>query len=417
VVPTVRFAAVALAGLALTGCQANSGTPASPSGNTTTTSSHPTGTVGTSGWPLTTRGPRSAVEGRDYTTLYTVDPHGDSGARVGVRAIRDDGSAVITNSPPPAPGALIAQSQVGIQTPQSRTWLPPQTGSRPRQDIAAAAHGQSFVWVETKSTDLYFQDWKVFAAGVGKRQPILLGDSFALTETDEVPPAPGVTLITTDGAHAWWTMTYRTKSQPMGWGVRIMVRDIAGREPLTTAVDRAKLPAATSGGVAYVRSRDVDPAMPATRYEIRLRRGGADTLVTSGSLAKTAQVPTMCASDTILAWAVTPPEALAEAPPAHSTGGRLHVMNLATKAKHSIELDDDAGSLRLSCGESFVAWGNGSGNGDPGQYVVDVPSGKLWKLGTSPGVSMVHVAGTMLGWTLAPKGQKAAQIRVTKWHG
>jgi len=421
---TVRFAAVALAGLTLTACQSNSGTPPTPSGRTTTTSPHPTGNSGTSpsasvsatsGWPLTTRGAQIAVDGRDYTTLYTVDPRGKSGARVGVRAIRHDGSAVIVNSPSPAPGEFLTQSQVGIQTGQSRTWLPPQTGSEPRQVAYAAARGQSFVWVETKSTDLFFLDWKVFAARVGQGQPTLLGDSFDLTRTDKVPPPPGVEFITTDGIHAWWMMTYPAKSQ-RGFGARIMVRDIAGQGPLSVAVDKAKLPAATGGGVAYVRTSDVDPAAPVNRYDIRLRRAGADTLVTSGPLAKGEQVSTLCASDTLLAWAVRSPETSAADPDAWASG-HLHVMTLATNAQHTIELDDNAWSLDLSCGHTFVAWGNGSGNGDPGQYVVDVPSGKLWKLGESRGISAVRAAGTMLGWTLPPKAQEGAPWRVAKWHG
>jgi hypothetical protein len=416
---TVRFVAVALAGLTLTACQSNGGTPATPSAGATSTSSHPTASgVPTSSGPLTTRAAQSAVEGRDYTTLYTVDPHGKSGARVGVRAIRDDGSAVIVNDPPGASDDRIAQSQVGIQTLQSRTLLPPQTGSQPRQAIAADAQGQSFVWLETKSTDLFYLDWKVFAARVGQRQPTLLGDSFALVKTDEVPPPPGVEVITTDGVHAWWTMTYRTGKKDPAWGARIMVRDIAGHEPLTTAVDQAKLPVATAGGIAYVRSKDVDPGVPANRYDIRLRAAGADTLVTSGALVKDEQVSTMCASDRLLAWAVRSPEVPPEAPPSDAPLGRLHVLNLATKSQQTIQLDDDAWSLDLSCGDTFVAWGNGSGSGDPGQYVVDVPSGKLWKLGESPGISAVRAAGPMLGWTLPPKSaREAAPWRVTKWHG
>jgi hypothetical protein len=113
--------------------------------------------------------------------------------------------------------------------------------------FAAAAHGQSVIWVDAKSADLFDQDWKVYAARVGQSKPALLGDSLAMTKTDEVPPPPGVTILTTDGAQTWWTMTYQTKSQRLSWGARIMVRDLAGREPLTTAVDKAKLPAATSG--------------------------------------------------------------------------------------------------------------------------------------------------------------------------
>ena len=396
--------------------QGNGGKQATPSAGTTSTSPH-VAEPRDSG-PLATRGAQTAVDGRDYTTLYTVDPHGSSGGRVGVRAIRDDGSAVIFNSPRPASGELIAQSQVGIQTVQSRTWLEPQTGSQPRQDAYAAAHGQSFVWLETKSTDLFYLDWKVFAANAGQRQPTLLGDSFALTRTDKIPPPPGVKVLTTDGVHAWWTMTHQTGRKSPEWGARIMVRDLAGREPLTTAVEKAKLPAATGGGIAYVRSKDVDPGVPATRYDIRLRQGGADTLVTSGALIKDEQVSTMCASDTLLAWAVRSTYEAPENAKAGAPLGRLHVMDLATKVQQTIQLDDDAGSLDLSCGDTFVAWGNGAGNGDPGQYAFDLRSGKLWKLGESPGISIVYAAGAMLGWTLPPgAAQGPAPTRITKWHG
>lgn len=85
---TVRFAAVALAGLTLTACQGASGGPSTMSGSTTATPPHLTGTGGTSpsgsasptsSWPLTTRAAQTAADGRDYTTLYTVDPHGSSG--------------------------------------------------------------------------------------------------------------------------------------------------------------------------------------------------------------------------------------------------------------------------------------------------------------------------------------------------
>ena len=256
----------------------------------------------------------------------------------------------------------------------------------------------------------------MFAARLGQGQPTLLGDSFDLTRTDEIPPPPGVEFITTDGIHAWWMMTYPTTSQ-RGFGARIMVRESAGQGLLTVAVDKAKLPVATSGGVAYVRSNDVDMSVSANRYDIRLRRAGADMLITSGPLAKCEQVSTLCASDTLLAWAVCSPDTSSPENPGAWTSGHLSVMTLATKAQHTIELGDNAMSLNLSCGDTFVAWGNGSGNGDPGQYVVDVPRGKLWKLGDSRGISAVRAAGTMLGWTLPPKAQEGAPWRVTKWHG
>jgi len=247
------------------------------------------------------------------------------------------------------------------------------------------------------------------------------GADSCLIEGSQLAATKASTVMSTQGgrssADPMSGMQRSSHGSQRGLGARIMVRDIAGQGPLSVAVDKAKLPAATGGGVAYVRTSDVDPAAPVNRYDIRLRRAGADTLVTSGPLAKGEQVSTLCASDTLLAWAVRSPETSAADPDAWASG-HLHVMTLATNAQHTIELDDNAWSLDLSCGHTFVAWGNGSGNGDPGQYVVDVPSGKLWKLGESPGISAVRAAGTMLGWTLPPKSpQESAPWRVTKWHG
>jgi len=390
---TFRFAAVALAGLMMTACQGNSVPPKSIA-------------------MLTTPAAKTAVAGRDYTTLYTVDPHGSSGARVGVEAIRSDASAIIVSSPPGALGHLISQSQVGIQIGKTRTWLPTQTGSKPRQVVGAAAYGQSIAWLETESTDISYRDTKVFAADVGKRSPTLLGNAADSTKNALNPWPPGLTIIATDGVHAWWTMPYLAKS-PRGWTARIMVRDIAGHEPLAMAVDKAYLPTATAGGVEYVRSNVVDPSMSAVRFEIRLLKDGADTLITSGTLVEGEHVSTMCASATFVAWAVQAPN-----PPATNPiegAGHLHVMTLATKAQQVVTLEGSAGSL--SCGSTFVAWGSGSGNGDPGQYVLDLPSSKIWKLGQAQGISLVLAAGNILAWALPPKSQEAAPWRVTKWHG
>lgn len=424
---SLRFAAFALAGLTLTACQGSSGTPSTISDSTTTASPHPAGSSSTTSSGsvtspksiqlLTTRAAQTAVEGREYTTLYTVDPHGKSGARVGVPTIRDDGSAVIENVPLAGPGEFLTQSQVGIQRGQSRTWFAPQTGSQPRQAIQVAAHGQFIVWLETKSTDLFYLDWKMYAARVGQRQPTLLADSFALLKSDEIPYPPGVKTTTTDGVHAWWTMVYPTKKAPRGWGARIMVRDVGAVGSLKVAVDRAKLPVAIARGLVYVRSKDVDPSMTSNHYEIRLLKNDVDSLISSGPLTGDQAVSSICASDTLLAWAVHSSSGSPQNPN-DVMGGKLHVMTLATKVQRIIRLEDPAWGLSMGCGTSFVAWGNGSGNGDPGQYVLDVPSGKIWKLGTLRGISMVHVAGDKLAWALPQKSaQDAVPWKVVKWHG
>jgi hypothetical protein len=402
---TTKFTAAALVGFVMTGCQGASGTDTLG------------GVASTKNGILTTQSARIPVAGRDYTTLYSTNPLGKLGARVGVQAIREDGSAVIVKSPLAGPGEFLTQSQVGIQKGRSRTWFPPQTGSQPRQAHAVAAHGESIVWLETKSTDIYYQDWRVYSGTIGKSKPILLADSFSLLKTDQIPYPPGVTTLSSDAVNAWWVMVYPTKKAPRGWAARIMVRDVGAHNPLKIAVDGAMLPAAIAQGLIYVRQKMVDPSMTSNHYEIRLLKGGVDTLISSGPLIKDEAVLSICASNNVLAWAVHSPSPTREKPGV-ITGSQLHVMTLATKVQRLVNLEDDAWGLSLGCGTNFVAWGNGSGNGDPGQYVLNVASGKIFKLGSLRGISMVHVAGHILAWALPPKSaQEGAPWRVVKWHG
>jgi hypothetical protein len=400
-----RFTVAALVGFVLIGCQGASGTETLG------------GVASTKSGILTTQSARIPVPGRNYITLYSTNPRGKLGAQVGVQAIREDGSAVIVNTPLAGPGEFLTQSQVGIQRGQSRTWFSAETSAQPRQVIQIAAHGQSIVWLETKSTDLYFQDWRLFSGISGKSKPILLADSYSLLKTDQIPYPPGVTTLTTDGVNAWWTMVYPTKKAPRGWATRIMVRDVSAHHPLKIAVVGAMLPVAIPQGLIYVREKMVDPSMASNLYEIRLLKNGVDTLISSGSLVKDEAVLSICASNTVLAWAVHSPSPTRQSP-GITTGGRLHVMTLATKVQRIVALDDPAWGLSLGCGTNFVAWGNGSGNGDPGQYVMTVPSAKIFQVGSSRGISMVHVADNILAWTLPPKSaQEAARWEVAKWQG
>lgn len=400
-----KFVAGALVGLAFLGCQGASG--AYSSGNISSTI----------GGIMTTLSAQIPVDGRDYSTLYSTNPQGKLGARVGVRAIREDGSAVIVNTPLAGPGEFLTQSQLGIQRSQSRTWFPVETGAQPRQIIQIAAHGKSIVWLETKSTDIYYQDWRVYSGTIGKSKPILLADSYSLLKTDQIPYPPGITTLSTDGVNAWWTMVYPTKKAPRGWSAQIMVRDVSAHHPLKVAVVGAMLPVASAQGLIYVREKMVDPGMAPNRYEIRLLKSGVDSLITSGPLVKDESVLSICASKTVLAWAVHSASATRQNP-GISTGGQLHVMKLATKVQRIVTLDDAAWGLSLGCGTNFVAWGNGSGNGDPGQYVMNIQSGKIWKLGSLRGISMVLASGDYLAWALPPKSaQEAAPWKVVKWHG
>ncbi len=365
--------------------------------------------------PLTTKAAKPAVAGRDYTNMYSIDPPGKSGVRIGVLAIREDGSAIISSNPPGVHGNLIAQSQLGIQNGKRRTWFPIQTGSKARQIFEAVTSGKSVVWGETKSTQASL-DWRLFSIPAGQHVPKVLANSFDLLKTDDIPWPPGMRMLATDGINVWWEMVYPTSKTSFGWGAQIMVRDIGARKPMKKVVDRAKLPTSIAKGLIYVRSKDVDPSMASNRYEIRLLKNGVDTLINSGPLAKDEYISSLCASDTLLAWAIGS-MTISRLEPNVGPDGHLHVMTLATKVQRIVTLNDSASGSNLGCGTNFVAWGNGSARGDAGQYVLDVPSGKILKLGSALGLSEVLVAGNILAWPLPTKSAQEAPIwRVVKWH-
>ncbi len=368
--------------------------------------------------PLTTKGAKPAVAGRDYTTMYTmVSPgNGKSAASVVIRALRPDGSAVISYNPPGVHGDQPGQGQVGIQNGKSRTWFPIQTGSKPRQIFEAVAHGKSVVWGETESTTMSL-DWRLFSVTTGQQVPKLLGNSFDLVKSNDVSLPPGFRMLATDGANVWWVMAIPTSKSPTGGGEKIVVRDIGARKPMKIAVDHGMLPVSISRGLVYVRSKDVDPSMTSSRYEIRLLKNGVDTLITGGSLAKDEHILSSCASDTLLAWTMDSVNSQPLNPNYVVPHGHLHVIKLATKVQQVVTLSDSAGGMSLGCGTNFVAWGNGSGYADGGQYVMNVPSGKIWKLGSNPGISEVLVAGNYLAWTLPIPSGGIAPTRVVKWHG
>lgn len=368
--------------------------------------------------PLTTKGAKPAVAGRDYTALYTiVSPgNGKSTASVNPLAIREDGSAIISYVPPGATERLAVQSRLGIQNGTSRTWFPIQKGSKPRNAFEAVSSGKSIFWDETPNTNLAL-DWRLFSLAAGQHVPTLIADSFDLLKTTNIPSPVGEHMLATDGSNVWWTMVYPSSKDPYGWGYRIMVRDIGARKPLKIAVDKAKSPVAIARGLIYARSKDVDPNMASNRYEFRLLKNGVDTLITAGSLAKDEYLSSSCASDTLLAWTVGSVNSQPLNPNYVVPDGHLHVIKLATKAQQVVTLSDSATGMSLGCGTNFVAWGDGTGAGDGGQYVMNVPSGKIWKVGSAPGLSEVRVAGNYLAWTLPIPSDGAAPTRVVKWHG
>ncbi len=75
-------------------------------------------------------------------------------------------------------------------------------------------------------------------------------------------------------------------------------------------------------------------------------------------------------------------------------------------------------TMALGLSDRLVVWGNGSAEGDAGEYALDLGDGSIWRLGDQPGFSVAFVDGDTVAWADLPKDPKAAaDFRVARWKG
>ena len=349
------------------------------------------------------------ASGGEYDEVRLLKP-GDSGpGRVHVPLwLMDTGDMVVTVNPTPA-GEKIGQSRVGVRSQSGTVLFDVLSTPQPNQAIVAASAKGVVVWLETSSTDMWTQPWRVLRATVGHQQSTLVGDSVAMFGDTNLLPPPGVQLLATDGFTAWWTVTYPDDASANGHGVKVVGRALSpDAGPMFTAADRAYLPVIAGGRLVVARTPTVDPRGHASSYSIVTLTPTGEQVVARGSLGQGDSVLSMCGSEHLLAWAISSSE--------EDHNGRLVVRDLSSGAEFSVALDDQAQSTQLGCGDGIVAWGNGSGNGDASQYVLDTSSRAIKRVGESPGISTAYVAGRMVAWTLPPAVGEAATTKVVRWR-
>lgn len=402
---------VALTALLLAGCQGDPGTGSTerPDGiRSTTSSTTPSSASTTTGVPRelsvdTARALRAA----DETDVQTIVGASTSTADTRfVLAISSTGQALVSVNPPPTGGALIGQARLELVTNGKARRLPTTArGDRPRQAFEGAVPAaSSAVWTETRSTDLFDVDWSVFGWSNGTVRTLATSDAFV--KGHPLPPAAGGEhLLAATDTEVWWAYTTPGTNRRR---TDIATVDTAGKQPPRTVVRGGELPTAHAQlGLVYVR--DPQSTLDGSSYEIHALKDGRDRTLGEGKLSQGEFVSAMCAGAEVLAWAVAAEQ--------DDLGGKLVVMDWRNATTRTVQLHDSARSTSLGCGDDFVAWGNGSGGGDPSQYLLAAGADSLVKLGESPGVSIVRAAGRYVAWTLPPKSaRESAPTRVVRWN-
>jgi hypothetical protein len=317
---------------------------------------------------------------------------------------------LIDNAPRPTGGRLIGQAFVTVMhhgrvTDLSRRYV----SANPRQAVDGALDltGGTAAWVETSSTDLGNQDWVVFANHHGKMARLGTSAAFLGPGLASLPMPAGVEhSMATDGSQVWWSYTLPWKD-PGPVVTNIAVAPADGATPPRRVVEHGKLPVADRGRLLYVRDVTVEPRLEG-HFEIRsLDAAGKDTLVHRGDTGSGIEVADLCSGSGVLAWTIATRK--------DDPGGRLFVQDRKSGRIASIQLRDGGLSTSMGCGDDFVTWGNGSGSGDASQYLATT-DGRLFRLGSSPGISAVYAAGRYSAWTIPPTApQEPASTRIVRW--
>jgi hypothetical protein len=396
-IPPARALAACLAALAAaSGCTTEE--PAKPGEQASRAPAIASATASGAARALDTADAEQAVLGRDYTQVLDL-PIQVGGDSVGVLALADDG--VLTQ----------AQSTVGLRGRDGFAALPqPDRTGSVRHAVYGDTRGPYSAWTETTSTSLDEFDWRVYLHDATTGRTRLLGDSEAVGE--RLPPAPGETVPAIGSTHVYWATTVPRPGTAGRYDVQIMAAPIDGSGPMKSVVSGGVFPQADGDALVYAAWGATDPELPAGRYEVRRHRDGATRVLVEGDLPDDGNIGGLSARRGALAYTVRGNQ---------TTESTLTLID-TVGARTDIALHHDGFAIPLRLTGRFLAWGSGSANGDPGQYVLDLRDRGLLKLGEAAGESYVHAdaAGRWLAWRV-PSGQPGERggnlTRIVRWLG
>lgn len=371
---------------------------------------------------LDTANAKLAQAGRDYLDVADPPTAGPRGP-ISVKDLTDDGATVVATGPRATSddgGLRLHQSTVGMLRGTTLSPFPQPEAGPARSAVYLDSAGRHTAWTETTSTDLDEFDWKVFLHDANTDTTRKLGDSHDIAP-DRPISAHGESDPTVGSREVYWAATQR-RGEKEGFDDLILGAPLDRPDRMRTVVVGGFYPAADGADLMYVSSTHLDrneayagrPATKGTdRYEIRRLRNGQTTTLTSGTLTGDQSISGLTAHHGTVAFTLN------RNPTA--TTSTLVLLEPDGKRTHIHMHHNGGSSVRLT--DRFLAWGSGSSIGDAGQYLLDRPSGQLYKLGEAVGLSLVYASpnGAFLGWTIPPpppaSGGKQFSVQLVRWTG
>ena len=368
---------------------------------------------------LDTANAKLAQAGREYVDVAdppTTGPRGE----IHVKDLIDDGATVVSTQPRATSddgGLRLYQSTVGTLRGTTFTPFPQPEAGPARSAVYLDSAGRYTAWTETTSTSLDEFDWKVFLQDANTGKTRKLGDSRDIAPVRPVS-ARGESDPTVGEREVYWAAT-APRNNKEGFDDLILGAPLDRPERMRTVVVGGYYPAADGADLLYVSSTHLDrneayagrPATKGTdRYEIQRLRNGQTTTLASGTLTGDQSISGLTAHHGTVAYTLS----------RNPTATTSTLVLLEPDGKRTnIRMHHNGGSS-VQLTDRFLAWGSGSSNGDAGQYLLDRPSGQLYKLGEAKGLSLMYSSpsGEFLGWTVPPASpNRQFLVQLVRWTG
>jgi len=265
---------------------------------------------------------------------------------------------------------------------------------RMRQITNAVQAGNRLIWVETPSTDVEYNEWSLRTTVIGSHRVREIAHSRILKK-GRVLDVTGGTYPVVVGDWVYWaaavpTVSSPSPSQEADWAFNILRSKLSRSSAVETFARNAVMPTPLDGALVYASYSKATPDV----YEIHQREVAGtqtDRVLVRGYRSGTSWITNLASSGKLVVWTAQSPGLKKEGwVPDETAPGVMFILDVSTGALTKVITKDEAGGEgSIAFTRRGVVWGNGSGNGDAGEYVLDLITGKLQKLGAEQGYSEV----------------------------
>ncbi len=350
------------------------------------------------------------VSADSYEKLFTFPQPRDPETSEALLAVSVDGDFVGTRSTMPTTGGpedltLYPETPIVIDTSGDETAFAVPGSDIAYQAIAAAAANGAYAWRETSTTEVVAGDYRILVATAGESQARILADSGNLSS---VPPqilASTETGIATDGANVYWAVPVAiggSGGDVAGYTAGIVASPVDGSQEPRLLATGVVAPVVMGNKLLAVRYLESDPGVTEDVFEVvevNTTDGDASSFMTY-EIGSGSPVRDFCAGPTYVAFA---------------HGNRIEIRYATDLSTSAVSVRAAGQGTDLACGDTFLAWGNGSGSEDGGEYLLDLTTDQIYELGTAGGHSTVMAAGDYLAWGVKDSGSNFFNQVAARW--